>query len=161
MADNDAVLDIVDTSLHRAKMTKAQVTSSEHLSLTTERNNRWYLLSFLTLRSWHPMIRRRTSHRNYLVRHRNSSARAKHSPFNYSALAKSTKNGTSLYSTSLTDANRCSFSSSCDFLQKAFDMFPDRDYCVITIPQLVPEFPLLQSFLVSSTACLTFSARDR
>ncbi|CAF3435054.1 unnamed protein product [Rotaria socialis] len=36
---------------------------------------------------------------------------------------------------------------SYDFLQKAFDMFPDRDYCVITIPQMVPEFSLLQSFI--------------
>jgi hypothetical protein len=27
-------------------------------------------------------------------------------------------------------------------------MFPNRDYCVITIPQMVPEFPLLQSFIV-------------
>jgi len=49
--------------------------------------------------------------------------------------------------------NSLSFSSyllfsSYDFLQKAFDMFPDRDYCVITIPQMVPEFPLLQSFIV-------------
>jgi len=26
-------------------------------------------------------------------------------------------------------------------------MFPDRDYCVISIPQMVPEFPLLQSFI--------------
>ncbi|UJR28415.1 hypothetical protein I4U23_009655 [Adineta vaga] len=36
---------------------------------------------------------------------------------------------------------------SFDFLQKAFDMFPDRDYCIISIPQMVPEFPLLQSFI--------------
>ena len=26
----------------------------------------------------------------------------------------------------------------------------DKDYCVLTMPHLVPEFPLLQSFIVSS-----------
>lgn len=35
---------------------------------------------------------------------------------------------------------------SIDFLAKAFELFPDREYCVISIPFLVPEFPLLQSF---------------
>ena len=39
-------------------------------------------------------------------------------------------------------------------------MFPDRDYCVITIPQLVPEFPLLHSFIVSYAGLLTFDARS-
>ncbi|CAF0940470.1 unnamed protein product [Didymodactylos carnosus] len=36
---------------------------------------------------------------------------------------------------------------SYDFLKKAFDSFPDRDYCIISIPHMVPEFPLLHSFI--------------
>ena len=35
-----------------------------------------------------------------------------------------------------------------DFLLKAFELFADYDFCVITVPQLVPEFPLLQDFVV-------------
>ena len=31
---------------------------------------------------------------------------------------------------------------------KAFELFADLDFCVITVPQLVPEFPLLQDFVV-------------
>ena len=27
--------------------------------------------------------------------------------------------------------------------------FQDKDYCILTVPHLVPEFPLLQSFIVS------------
>lgn len=38
---------------------------------------------------------------------------------------------------------------SCDFLMKAFTCFPGRDYCIVTVPHLVPEFPLLQHFVVS------------
>ncbi len=38
---------------------------------------------------------------------------------------------------------------SCDFLPAAFDLFPDCEFCVITVPHLVPEFPLLQQFVVS------------
>ncbi|XP_062323305.1 cilia- and flagella-associated protein 61 [Osmerus eperlanus] len=36
---------------------------------------------------------------------------------------------------------------SMDFLPNIFKLFPDRDFCVITVPKLAPEFPLLQSFL--------------
>ncbi|EDV28663.1 uncharacterized protein TRIADDRAFT_19305 [Trichoplax adhaerens] len=35
---------------------------------------------------------------------------------------------------------------SLDFITAAFDFFPNVDYCVITVPHLVPEFPLLQHF---------------
>eukprot|EP00794_Sanderia_malayensis_P017621 gene17621-19375_t len=35
---------------------------------------------------------------------------------------------------------------SMDFLPKVFEMFPEKDYCIITIPHTVPEFPLLQTF---------------
>ena len=37
---------------------------------------------------------------------------------------------------------------SIDFLTKVFELFPDYDFVVITVPHLVPEFPLLQSFVV-------------
>ncbi|KAK2182403.1 hypothetical protein NP493_356g02033 [Ridgeia piscesae] len=44
---------------------------------------------------------------------------------------------------------------SVDFLSKAFDLFPDRDFCIISVPHLVPEFPLIQQFVVSVSArCL-------
>ncbi|CAH3017155.1 unnamed protein product [Porites evermanni] len=36
---------------------------------------------------------------------------------------------------------------STDFLPAVFDLFPDKDYCILTMPHLVPEFPLLQSFV--------------
>ena len=36
---------------------------------------------------------------------------------------------------------------SLDFLPKVFELFPDRDYCIVTVPHLVPEFPLLQQFV--------------
>lgn len=36
---------------------------------------------------------------------------------------------------------------SLDFLPAVFELFPDKDYCILTIPHLVPEFPLLQSFI--------------
>ncbi|CAF0802788.1 unnamed protein product [Brachionus calyciflorus] len=38
-------------------------------------------------------------------------------------------------------------SRSLDFLPKAFDLFPDKDYCIITLPQNVPEFSLIQNFI--------------
>ncbi|XP_018118396.1 cilia- and flagella-associated protein 61 isoform X2 [Xenopus laevis] len=38
-------------------------------------------------------------------------------------------------------------SRSVDFLSFAFSLFPDKDFCVITVPHLVPEFPLLQNFV--------------
>jgi hypothetical protein len=39
-------------------------------------------------------------------------------------------------------------SRSADFLVKAFEAFQDKDFCLITIPPNVPEFPLLQNFIV-------------
>ncbi|KAM4770899.1 cilia- and flagella-associated protein 61 [Rhinophrynus dorsalis] len=36
---------------------------------------------------------------------------------------------------------------SMDFLNYVFNMFPDKDFCIITVPHLTPEFPLLQSFV--------------
>ncbi|KAJ8356097.1 hypothetical protein SKAU_G00188910, partial [Synaphobranchus kaupii] len=36
---------------------------------------------------------------------------------------------------------------SVDFLPYIFKLFPDRDFCVILVPKLGPEFPLLQAFL--------------
>ncbi|XP_056099351.1 cilia- and flagella-associated protein 61 [Rhinichthys klamathensis goyatoka] len=35
---------------------------------------------------------------------------------------------------------------SADFLPYLFKLFPDRDFCVISVPKLTPDFPLLQSF---------------
>jgi hypothetical protein len=35
-----------------------------------------------------------------------------------------------------------------DFLQKAFEAFPEKDFCVITLPPNVPEFALIQNFVV-------------
>ncbi len=39
-------------------------------------------------------------------------------------------------------------SRSIDFLPKAFEQFPDKDFCIITLPPNVPEFSLIQNFLV-------------
>jgi hypothetical protein len=39
-------------------------------------------------------------------------------------------------------------SRSLDFLQRAFDMFPEKDFCIITLPPNVPEFALVQNFFV-------------
>nr|XP_015210027.1 PREDICTED: cilia- and flagella-associated protein 61 isoform X1 [Lepisosteus oculatus] len=36
---------------------------------------------------------------------------------------------------------------SVDFLPYIFKLYPDRAFCVITVPKLAPEFPLLQSFV--------------
>lgn len=36
---------------------------------------------------------------------------------------------------------------SLDLLPAVFELFPDKDYCILTVPHLVPEFPLLQSFI--------------
>ncbi|XP_028417535.1 cilia- and flagella-associated protein 61-like [Dendronephthya gigantea] len=35
---------------------------------------------------------------------------------------------------------------SMDFLPAAFKLFPDKDYCVITMPHIVNEFPLVHEF---------------
>ncbi|XP_067845502.1 cilia- and flagella-associated protein 61 isoform X2 [Heptranchias perlo] len=37
-------------------------------------------------------------------------------------------------------------SRSQDFLPYIFGLYPDRDFCVITVPHVVPEFPLLKDF---------------
>ncbi|XP_078261715.1 cilia- and flagella-associated protein 61 [Rhinoraja longicauda] len=34
-----------------------------------------------------------------------------------------------------------------DFLPYIFSLYPDRDFCVITVPHVVPEFPLLKDFV--------------
>ncbi|XP_066532406.1 cilia- and flagella-associated protein 61 isoform X2 [Hoplias malabaricus] len=36
---------------------------------------------------------------------------------------------------------------SADFLPYVFKLFPERDFCVISVPKLAPEFALLQTFL--------------
>ncbi|XP_078505462.1 cilia- and flagella-associated protein 61 isoform X2 [Lissotriton helveticus] len=36
---------------------------------------------------------------------------------------------------------------SLDFLNHVFNLFPEKDFCIITVPQLVPEFLLLQRFV--------------
>ncbi|KAM9316787.1 cilia- and flagella-associated protein 61 [Gastrophryne carolinensis] len=36
---------------------------------------------------------------------------------------------------------------SADFLNYVFNLFPDKDFCIMTVPHLTPEFPLLQSFV--------------
>uniref|UniRef100_A0A670Y9B6 L-amino-acid oxidase n=1 Tax=Pseudonaja textilis TaxID=8673 RepID=A0A670Y9B6_PSETE len=36
---------------------------------------------------------------------------------------------------------------SLDFLHFAFELFPDKDFCIITVPHMVPEFHLIQSFV--------------
>lgn len=49
-------------------------------------------------------------------------------------------------------------SRGCDFLQYAFDLFPDKDYIIITQPHNVPESSLLKSFtLVEKKPQSTFS----
>ncbi|XP_039181802.1 cilia- and flagella-associated protein 61 isoform X2 [Crotalus tigris] len=36
---------------------------------------------------------------------------------------------------------------SLDFLNFVFELFPDKDFCIITVPHMVPEFHLIQSFV--------------
>lgn len=36
-----------------------------------------------------------------------------------------------------------------DMLETAFEMFPDRDYCIMCLPSNHPPFPLLEHFTVS------------
>ncbi|XP_066480576.1 cilia- and flagella-associated protein 61 [Tiliqua scincoides] len=36
---------------------------------------------------------------------------------------------------------------SLDFMKFVFNLFPDRDFCIISVPHLVPEFHLIQSFV--------------
>ncbi|XP_070577295.1 cilia- and flagella-associated protein 61-like isoform X2 [Ptychodera flava] len=42
---------------------------------------------------------------------------------------------------------------SMDFLPMAFELFPDRDFCMVTMPHLIPEFPLLQNFVRVTPRC--------
>ncbi|WAR18655.1 CFA61-like protein, partial [Mya arenaria] len=42
---------------------------------------------------------------------------------------------------------------SSDFLAKAFEHFSDCDFCIMTVPHLVPEFPLLQNFVRVTPRC--------
>jgi len=47
---------------------------------------------------------------------------------------------------------------SYDFLKHAFELFPDRDYLVVTMPHTIPENALLNKFnLVGKKAQNTFS----
>ncbi|XP_069788463.1 cilia- and flagella-associated protein 61 isoform X6 [Narcine bancroftii] len=34
-----------------------------------------------------------------------------------------------------------------DFLPYIFNLYPDRDFCIMTVPHVVPEFPLLKEFV--------------
>ncbi|KAM3841985.1 cilia- and flagella-associated protein 61 [Vipera latastei] len=36
---------------------------------------------------------------------------------------------------------------SLDFLNFVFELFPDKDFCIITVPHMVPEFHLIRSFV--------------
>lgn len=36
---------------------------------------------------------------------------------------------------------------SLDFMKFVFGLFPDRDFCIISVPHLVPEFHLIQNFV--------------
>ncbi|XP_050171715.1 cilia- and flagella-associated protein 61 isoform X1 [Myiozetetes cayanensis] len=49
---------------------------------------------------------------------------------------------------------------SLDFLQYAFEVFPDRDFCVILVPHHVLEFPLLQSFARAVPFCTSRLGRE-
>ncbi|KAL3874225.1 hypothetical protein ACJMK2_037270 [Sinanodonta woodiana] len=49
---------------------------------------------------------------------------------------------------------------SVDFLAKTFSCFPDRDFCIITVPHLVPEFPLIQEFVRVTPRCLSTLSQE-
>ncbi|XP_017692895.1 PREDICTED: cilia- and flagella-associated protein 61 isoform X1 [Lepidothrix coronata] len=49
---------------------------------------------------------------------------------------------------------------SLDFLHYAFEVFPDRDFCVILVPHHVLEFPLLQSFARAVPFCTSSLGRE-
>ncbi|NXM65433.1 CFA61 protein, partial [Serilophus lunatus] len=44
-------------------------------------------------------------------------------------------------------------SRSLDFLQYAFGVFPDKDFCVLVVPPEVPELPLVQGFARAVPVC--------
>ncbi|KAJ8309534.1 hypothetical protein KUTeg_014408 [Tegillarca granosa] len=50
-------------------------------------------------------------------------------------------------------SNAFNIQLSSDFLAKAFALFPNYDFCIITVPHLVPEFPLLQTFVRVTPRC--------
>ncbi|NXG17049.1 CFA61 protein, partial [Grallaria varia] len=49
---------------------------------------------------------------------------------------------------------------SLDFLHYAFEVFPDKDFCVILVPHHVPEFHLLQSFIRAVPLCTSRLGRE-
>ncbi|NXP66815.1 CFA61 protein, partial [Chloropsis cyanopogon] len=49
---------------------------------------------------------------------------------------------------------------SLDFLHYAFNVFPDRDLCVILVPHHVPEFPLIRSFVRAVPSCTSTLGRE-
>ncbi|XP_063247361.1 cilia- and flagella-associated protein 61 isoform X4 [Prinia subflava] len=49
---------------------------------------------------------------------------------------------------------------SLDFLHYAFNVFPDRDLCVILVPHHVPEFPLIRSFVRAVPSCTSRLGRE-
>ncbi|NXP24443.1 CFA61 protein, partial [Scytalopus superciliaris] len=51
-------------------------------------------------------------------------------------------------------------SRSLDFLHYAFEVFPDRDFCVILVPHHVPEFHLMQSFVRAVPFCTSRLGRE-
>ncbi|NWV13265.1 CFA61 protein, partial [Ptilonorhynchus violaceus] len=49
---------------------------------------------------------------------------------------------------------------SLDFLHYAFEVFPDRDLCVVLVPHHVPEFPLIRSFVRAVPSCTSSLGRE-
>ncbi|NXQ57991.1 CFA61 protein, partial [Anthoscopus minutus] len=49
---------------------------------------------------------------------------------------------------------------SLDFLQYAFNVFPERDLCVILVPHHIPELPLIQSFARAVPSCTSRLGRE-
>ncbi|XP_033640473.1 cilia- and flagella-associated protein 61-like [Asterias rubens] len=49
---------------------------------------------------------------------------------------------------------------SLDFLPMAFSLFPDKEFCILTMPHMVPEFPLLQSFVRVTPKCPSILAQE-
>ncbi|XP_039915481.1 cilia- and flagella-associated protein 61 isoform X4 [Hirundo rustica] len=49
---------------------------------------------------------------------------------------------------------------SLDFLHYAFNVFPDRDLCVILVPHHVQEFPLIRSFVRAVPSCTSRLGRE-
>ncbi|XP_071403684.1 cilia- and flagella-associated protein 61 [Pithys albifrons albifrons] len=49
---------------------------------------------------------------------------------------------------------------SLEFLHYAFEVFPDKDFCVILVPHHVPEFRLIQSFVRAVPFCTSTLGRE-